>query len=67
MNRRSFLTGLTLIPAASLFPLMAHADSDLTLGVFPGTGTADLPMDELHAAIMPFTQALACKIASEYN
>ncbi len=66
MNRRNFLTGLTLIPAASLLPLMAYAgESDLTIGVFPGTGTADLPLDELRTAIMPFTLALAGAVGLE--
>ena len=60
MNRRHFLTGLTLMPAMSLLSLSAYADeSDLTIGVYPGTGTADLPLDELRAALVPFTQALA--------
>ncbi len=65
MNRRNFLTGLTLIPAASLFPLMAYAKSDLTIGVFPGTGTADLALDELRTAIMPFSEALAGAVGLE--
>lgn len=60
MNRRLFLTSLGLLPALSLPTLLAHAEeSDLTFGIFPGTGTADLPLDELRAAIVPFTQAIA--------
>ena len=60
MKRRSFLSGLTLIPALSLLPSIVYAkDADLSFGIFPGTGTADLPLDELRDAIVPFTQALA--------
>lgn len=60
MNRRSFLTRLTLLPALSLPSMWAHAAAtDLSFGIFPGTGTADLPLNELRTAIMPFTQALA--------
>ena len=64
MNRRNFLTSLTLIPL-SLLPFVAHAESDLTFGIFPGTGTADLPLDELRGAILPFTQALAGAVGLE--
>lgn len=57
MNRRNFLTGLSLIP---IFPLMAYAkQANLTIGIFPGTGTADMPWDQLRAATMPFARALA--------
>lgn len=60
MNRRNFLTGLALLPTLSLPSMLAHArSSDLTFGIFPGTGTADLPLDELRTAILPFTRALA--------
>ena len=66
MKRRSFLTGLTLIPALSLLPLKAYSDdSELSIGVYPGTGTADLPLEELRAAIMPFAQALAASMGLE--
>ena len=60
MNRRHFLTGFALLPALSLPSMLVHARSaDLTFGIFPGTGTADLPLDELRTAILPFTRALA--------
>ena len=60
MNRRNFLTGLALLPTLSLPSWLAHAESsDLSFGIFPGTGTADLPLDELRTAILPFTQVLA--------
>lgn len=63
MDRRNFLTGLALVPTLSLHSLFAHAESsDLTFGIFPGTGTADLPLDELRTAILPFTHALASAV-----
>lgn len=66
MNRRNFLTGFTLIPALSLLPFKAYADDmELTIGIYPGTGTADLPLSELRAAIMPFAHALAAPLGLE--
>ena len=66
MNRRHFLTGMALLPALSLPSLLAHANTtDLSFGIFPGTGTADLPLDELRAAIMPFTEAMAGALGLE--
>ena len=60
MQRRQFLAGLTLLPA---LPLMAYADdSELTIGIYPGTGKADIFMDEFRAAAMPFAQALAASL-----
>lgn len=60
MNRRHFLTSMALLPTLSLPSLLAHANTaDLSFGIYPGTGTADLPLDELRTAILPFTQALA--------
>lgn len=65
MKRRNFLAGLTLV-SLTLLPTMAQAnDSDLTIGIYPGTGTADLPLDELKAAIGPFVQALAGAVGLE--
>lgn len=66
MNRRHFLTGMALLPALSLPSLLAHAKTtDLSFGIFPGTGTAELPLEELRAAIMPFTQAMAGALGAE--
>ena len=46
--------------------MLARAENnDLTFGIFPGTGTADLPLDELRTAIMPFTQAMAAALGAE--
>lgn len=60
MQRRQFLAGLTLLPA---FPLMAYAeDSGLSIGIYPGTGKADVFMDEFRDAAMPFAQALSASL-----
>lgn len=60
MQRRQFLAGLTLLPA---LPLMAYAnDSGLSIGIYPGTGKADIFMDEFRDAAMPFAQALSASL-----
>lgn len=65
MHRRQFLAGLTLLPA---LPLMAYAnDSELTLGIYPGTGKADIFMDDFRAAAMPFAQALGASLGMGAN
>lgn len=57
MRRRSFLAGLTILPA---LPLAAHAaGGDLSIGIYPGTGKADIVMGDFRAYAMPFAQALA--------
>jgi ABC-type phosphate/phosphonate transport system substrate-binding protein len=57
MKRRAFLVGLTLLPA---LPLMAHASGpDLSIGIYPGTGTADMFREDFRAVTKPFAQALA--------
>ena len=57
MQRRQFLTGLALVPA---LPVLAYADdSGLSIGIYPGTGKADIFMDEFRDAAMPFAQALS--------
>ena len=44
MKRRAFLAGLTLLSA---LPLLAHAGTpDLSVGIYPGTGTADMFRDD---------------------
>lgn len=63
MKRRSFLAGLTLLPA---LPLVAYAeDNVLSIGIYPGTGKADIFMDDFRAAAMPFAQALAESLGVE--
>ena len=45
---------------------MAYADdSDLSIGIYPGTGKADIFMDEFRSAAMPFAQALAASLGME--
>lgn len=57
MRRRSFLAGLTILPA---LPLAAYAaQGDLSIGIYPGTGKADIVMGDFRAHAMPFAQALA--------
>jgi hypothetical protein len=57
MRRRSFLAGLAILPA---LPLVAHAaKGDLSIGIYPGTGKADIVMGDFRAYAMPFAQALA--------
>lgn len=66
MNRRHFLACLGLVPTLSLSSMVARAEgADLSFGIFPGTGTADLPLEELRAAITPFTQAMAGALGLE--
>lgn len=64
MQRRQFLAGLALLPAV---PFVAHAaeGSELTIGIYPGTGKADIFMDEFRAAAMPFAQALGATLGRE--
>lgn len=60
MQRRQFLAGLTLIPA---IPLMAYAEAPkLNIGIYPGTGKADIFMDDFRSAAMPFAIALSAAL-----
>ncbi|MCL5060851.1 MAG: phosphate/phosphite/phosphonate ABC transporter substrate-binding protein [Candidatus Thermoplasmatota archaeon] len=63
MRRRGFLAGLTLLPA---LPLVAHAaKGDLSIGIYPGTGKADIVMGDFRAYAMPFAQALAASLGGK--
>lgn len=63
MRRRSFLAGLSLLPA---LPLAAHAaPGDLNIGIYPGTGKADVLMGDFRTHAMPFAQALAASIGAK--
>lgn len=63
MRRRSFLAGLTVLPA---LPLVAHAaEGDLNIGIYPGTGKADILMTDFRAYAMPFAQALASSVGAK--
>ncbi|KVW97839.1 PhnD/SsuA/transferrin family substrate-binding protein [Thiobacillus denitrificans] len=62
MRRRSFLAGLTILSA---LPLVAHAAGrDLRIGIYPGTGKADILMGDFRAYAMPFAQALASALGA---
>lgn len=62
MRRRSFLTGLTILPA---LPLVAHAaGGDLRIGIYPGTGKADILAGDFRAYAMPFGQALGAALGA---
>lgn len=57
MKRRDFLAGLAVLPA---LPMLAHASGEsLRIGIFPGTGTADMLREELRAANGSFAKAVA--------
>lgn len=62
MRRRSFLAGLAVLPA---LPLVAHAaKGDLSIGIYPGTGKADIVMGDFRAYAMPFAQALGASLGA---
>lgn len=63
MQRRRFLAGLMALPA---LPLVAHAaPRDLSIGIYPGTGKADIVMGDFRAYAMPFGQALAASLGGK--
>lgn len=63
MKRREFLAGMALFPAVSL---LAHASGEtLRIGIFPGTGTADMLREELRAANKSFARAVAGALGRE--
>ncbi|MBU1222650.1 MAG: phosphate/phosphite/phosphonate ABC transporter substrate-binding protein [Gammaproteobacteria bacterium] len=63
MRRRSFLAGLTILPA---LPLVAHAaKGTLNIGIYPGTGKADIVMGDFRAYAMPFAQALGAAVNAQ--
>lgn len=63
MRRRSFLAGLSVLPA---LPLAAHAaQGDLNIGIYPGTGKADILMADFRAYAMPFAQALGSAVGAK--
>ena len=63
MRRRSFLAGLAVLPA---LPLVAHAaKGTLSIGIYPGTGKADIVMGDFRAYAMPFAQALGAALGAE--
>ncbi|HQT30490.1 MAG: hypothetical protein B7Y50_06365 [Hydrogenophilales bacterium 28-61-11] len=60
MQRRHFLAGLALLPA---LPFAAHAaKTELNIGIYPGTGKADVLAWDFHNWAMPFAQALGAAL-----
>jgi len=63
MLRRSFLAGLTVLPA---LPLVAHAARpSLNIGIYPGTGKADILAGDFRTYAMPFAQALGAAVGAQ--
>lgn len=63
MRRRRFLAGLAVLPA---LPWAAHAaEGDLNIGIYPGTGKADILMADFRTYAMPFAQALGAAVGAK--
>lgn len=64
MQRRQFLAGLM---ALSAWPALVRAteNGELSIGIYPGTGKADIFMDDFRSAAMPFAQALGASLGLE--
>ncbi|MDT3707960.1 MAG: PhnD/SsuA/transferrin family substrate-binding protein [Thiobacillus sp.] len=63
MRRRSFLAGLSVLP---VLPMAAHAaQGDLSIGIYPGTGKADILMGDFRAYALPFAQALGTALKAK--
>ena len=63
MHRRSFLAGLAVLPA---LPLVAHAAKpSLNIGIYPGTGKADILMGDFRAYAMPFAEVLGAAVDAQ--
>jgi ABC-type phosphate/phosphonate transport system substrate-binding protein len=60
MQRRRFLAGLALLPA---LPLTAHAaKAELSIGIYPGTGKADILSGDFRAYATPFAQSIGAAV-----
>lgn len=60
MQRRRFLAGLALLPA---LPLAAYAGkSEFSIGIYPGTGKADILTADFRALAKPFAEALGASL-----
>lgn len=63
MRRRSFLAGLTVLPA---LPLVAHAAGrSLNIGIYPGTGKADILLGDFRTFAKPFGDALGDALGAQ--
>lgn len=56
MNWRSFVASLGL---ALAFPGLSHAAESLSIGIFPGTGTAEMLRSDFRPMAAPFVEELA--------
>lgn len=63
MLRRQFLA--SLLALAALSPVAYAAQPTLTIGIYPGTGKADIPTEDFRAAAMPFASALGNAVGRE--
>ena len=63
MHRRRFLAGIALLPA---LPLAAYAaKNELSIGIYPGTGKADVLMGDFRAWATPFADSLGAAIGAD--
>jgi len=66
MQRRHFLAGLVLLPA---LPFAAHAanaaNAELRIGIYPGTGKADVPAADFRDWATPFAQSLGAALGAK--
>jgi hypothetical protein len=63
VQRRRFLAGLALLPA---LPLAAHAAGrELSIGIYPGTGKADILTGDFRAYATPFAQSLGAAVGAQ--
>jgi hypothetical protein len=63
MQRRRFLAGLALLPA---LPWTAHAAGRaLSIGIYPGTGKADILTGDFRAYATPFAQSLGTALGAK--
>lgn len=62
MLRRSFLAGLLALP---VLPHLAWAARQaLSIGIYPGTGKADIPIEDFRSLAMPFARALGNSVGA---
>lgn len=63
MQRRFFLAALG---ALALLPFTAHAaKGELSIGIYPGTGKADVLIEDFRAHAMPFAQSLGAAVGAK--
>lgn len=63
MLRRRFLAVLTVL---SMLPLVAHAaKGELSIGIYPGTGKADVLIEDFRADALPFAEGLGAAVGAK--